>query len=154
MPDFLQQYLGQSRRLVFVQLINTVQRHNPHMSLDKLFDPSNLFGKYFLKLIHPSRFEFVVSLHIIQGSYLFPSCAHPFLFWIPYFPSFWDRFNSLFCPHGSFLDFSVLSQVLLFSHSTSPHWHSMLLDAVDRLSRIGCLELCSCRQVEHTIVRT
>ena len=58
--------------LACVQSVKSVPRHSPHMLLGNFFYSFSSFGKYFLKLVHPSKFEYVVSLHILQGCFLFP----------------------------------------------------------------------------------
>ena len=55
--------------LVCLQSLNMVPRQNLHISLVRLFAPFGSPGKYFLKSAHPRRFECVVSLHTLQGSF-------------------------------------------------------------------------------------
>ena len=78
-----------------------VPRYNLHISLGRLFAPFGSPGKYFFKFAHPSKFECVVSLHTLQGSFFFSSGVCPPLVVDPLF-----LFGPLFL--GLFL-FLVLS---------------------------------------------
>ena len=68
-----------------------VPRQYSHISLGRLFDPFGLPSKYFFKFVHPNRFEYVVSLHILQGSFFFSSGLYPLFLpeplslWLPLF---------------------------------------------------------------------
>ena len=46
---------------------------NLHISLGRLLDSFGLPGKYFLKFVHPNKFECVDSLHNLQGSFFLSS---------------------------------------------------------------------------------